>query len=81
MDVRVIPTPKLQGEIQALSSKNYTTRYLLVAALAEGTSTIYYPAHSEDSDAMRRCIRDLGAIIEEDDEKIVLPALEEAPRK
>jgi 3-phosphoshikimate 1-carboxyvinyltransferase len=72
MDVLVTPTPKLQGEIQALSSKNYTTRYLLVAALAEGTSTIYYPAHSEDSDAMRRCIRDLGAIVEEDDEKIVI---------
>lgn len=72
MDVIVTPTPELKGELQALSSKNYTTRYLLVAALAEGTSTIYYPAHSEDSDAMRRCIRDLGAIIEEDDEKIVI---------
>ncbi|RUS48354.1 3-phosphoshikimate 1-carboxyvinyltransferase [Cohnella sp. AR92] len=72
MDMIVTPTGKLQGEIQALSSKNYTTRYLLVAALAEGTSTIRYPAHSEDSDAIRRCIRDLGALIEEDDEKIVI---------
>jgi len=72
MDMIVTPTGKLQGEIQALSSKNYTTRYLLVAALAEGTSTILYPAHSEDSDAIRRCIRDLGAIIEEDEEKIVI---------
>ena len=72
MDMIVTPTGKLQGEIQALSSKNYTTRYLLVAALAEGTSTIRFPAHSEDSDAMRRCIRDLGAVLEEDDEKIVI---------
>ncbi|EXX89865.1 3-phosphoshikimate 1-carboxyvinyltransferase, partial [Paenibacillus darwinianus] len=72
MDVMVNPTPELKGDIQALSSKNYTTRYLLVAALAEGTSTVYYPAHSEDSDAMRRCIRDLGATVEEDDEKIVI---------
>ncbi|GBF76225.1 3-phosphoshikimate 1-carboxyvinyltransferase [Paenibacillus sp. 598K] len=71
-DVIVTPTPKLTGELQALSSKNYTTRYLLVAALAEGTSTIYYPAHSEDSDAMRRCIRDLGATVEEDEEKITI---------
>src|SRR5690348_13700683 len=63
--VHVKPTSRLHGNIQALSSKNYTTRYLLAAALAEGTSTVYYPAHSEDSDAMRRCIRDLGAIIEE----------------
>ncbi|MGO4540582.1 3-phosphoshikimate 1-carboxyvinyltransferase [Paenibacillus sp. 2TAB19] len=80
MDVLVTPTPKLQGEIQALSSKNYTTRYLLVAALAEGTSTIYYPAHSEDSDAMRRCIRDLGAIVEEDDEKIVITGFGRNPK-
>jgi len=80
MDVIVTPTPNLQGEIGALSSKNYTTRYLLVAALAEGTSTIYFPAHSEDSDAMRRCIRDLGAIIEEDDEKIVITGFGRQPK-
>lgn len=80
MDVLVTPTPRLEGELQALSSKNYTTRYLLVAALAEGTSTIYYPAHSEDSDAMRRCIRDLGAIVEEDDEKIVITGFGRHPQ-
>lgn len=80
MDVLVTPTPSLKGELQALSSKNYTTRYLLVAALAEGTSTIYYPAHSEDSDAMRRCIRDLGAIIEEDDTKIAITGFGSRPR-
>ncbi|WP_341282306.1 3-phosphoshikimate 1-carboxyvinyltransferase [Paenibacillus sp. FSL H8-0537] len=79
-DVLVTPTPKLSGEIQALSSKNYTTRYLLVAALAEGTSTIYYPAHSEDSDAMRRCIRDLGAVVEEDEEKIVITGFGRSPK-
>lgn len=68
MKAIVKPTPVLNGEINALSSKNYTTRYMLVAALADGTSTIRYPAHSEDSDAMRRCIRDLGAeLIEEGD--------------
>lgn len=80
MDVIVTPTPRLEGELQALSSKNYTTRYLLVAALAEGTSTIYYPAHSEDSDAMRRCIRDLGAIVEENEEKIVITGFGRHPK-
>lgn len=68
----VKPTPSLRGDIQALSSKNYTTRYLLIGALAEGTSNIYYPAHSEDSDAMRRCIRDLGAKLSEDETKLVI---------
>lgn len=80
MDVLVTPTPRLEGELQALSSKNYTTRYLLIAALAEGTSTVYFPAHSEDSDAMRRCIRDLGAIVEEDEEKIVITGFGRHPK-
>lgn len=79
MKAIVRPTQHLQGEINALSSKNYTTRYLLVAALAEGKSTIYYPAHSEDSDAMRRCIRDLGAVLEEDDEKMVITGFGNKP--
>lgn len=66
MKAIVKPTPNLIGEINALSSKNYTTRYMLAAGLAEGTSTLYYPAHSEDSDAMRRCLRDLGAELVEE---------------
>lgn len=80
MDVRIMPTPGLKGEIQALSSKNYTTRCMLAAALAEGTSTIRYPAHSEDSDAMRRCIRHLGAVLEEDDEQLVITGFGSRPR-
>ncbi|MBY9082330.1 3-phosphoshikimate 1-carboxyvinyltransferase [Paenibacillus sp. HN-1] len=80
MDVIVRPTPVLNGEIGALSSKNYTTRYLLVAALSEGTSTIYHPAHSEDSDAIRRCIADLGAELAEDDEKIVIKGFGRRPK-
>ncbi|MBC8081190.1 MAG: 3-phosphoshikimate 1-carboxyvinyltransferase [Gorillibacterium sp.] len=72
MKAVIKPTVGLHGEIQALSSKNYTTRYLLVGALAEGKSTIWYPAHSEDSDAMRRCIRDLGAVVVEDAEKMTI---------
>lgn len=81
MDVLVNNTPSLAGEINALSSKNYTTRYLLVCALAEGTSTIYYPAHSEDSDAMRRCIQELGAELIEDEEKITITGFGATPRQ
>ncbi|KAA9004016.1 3-phosphoshikimate 1-carboxyvinyltransferase [Paenibacillus spiritus] len=80
MDAIVRPTPVLSGEIGALSSKNYTTRYLLVAALSEGTSTVYYPAHSEDSDAIRRCIADLGAELQEDGEKIVIRGFGRHPK-
>ncbi|MFB0845713.1 3-phosphoshikimate 1-carboxyvinyltransferase [Paenibacillus oleatilyticus] len=80
MKAIVKPTPRLGGTINALSSKNYTTRYLLIAALADGTSTVYFPAHSEDSDAMRRCIRDLGAVLEEDDEKMTIRGFGNHPK-
>jgi len=80
MDVRILPTPGLKGEIQALSSKNYTTRYMLAAALAEGTSMILYPARSDDSDAMRRCIRDLGAVLEEDGERMSITGFGRRPK-
>ncbi len=81
MDVTVRPTRNLMGEIQALSSKNYTTRYLLAAALAEGNSRVFYPAHSEDSDAMRRCLRDLGAKLAEDEEKIAISGFANKPQQ
>jgi 3-phosphoshikimate 1-carboxyvinyltransferase len=80
MKAIVKPTGSLSGTINALSSKNYTTRYLLIGALADGTSTVYYPAHSEDSDAMRRCIRDLGAVVEEDEEKMIIQGFGSHPK-
>jgi len=80
MKAIVTPTPVLKGEMNALSSKNYTTRYMLAAALSEGTSRVYYPARSEDSEAMRRCIRDLGAILEEDDEKMTITGFGRHPK-
>ena len=61
MDVKVYPATRLEGIINPPSSKNYTTRYLLAAALAEGESLIRFPAHSEDSEAMQRCLTALGA--------------------
>ncbi len=43
------------------SSKNYTTRYLLAAALADGESLVRYPAASDDATALKRCLVALGA--------------------
>lgn len=70
MDVKVYPAARLQGVINPPSSKNYTTRYLLAAALAEGESVIRYPAHSEDSEAMQRCLSDLGAVLTHEGETL-----------
>jgi 3-phosphoshikimate 1-carboxyvinyltransferase len=80
MKAIVRPTSHLEGTIHALSSKNYTTRYMLVSALAEGTSSLLYPARSEDSDAMRRCIRDLGAHLEEDETRMTIQGFGRQPK-
>lgn len=81
MKAIIHPAVTLKGEIQALSSKNYTTRYMLAAALADGFSRIHYPAHSEDSEAMRRCLKDLGAVLEEKDHTLSIRGFGNKPKQ
>ncbi|GAA5446567.1 3-phosphoshikimate 1-carboxyvinyltransferase [Deinococcus depolymerans] len=63
-DVIVHPAAELRGELRAQPSKNYTTRYLLAAALADGESRVVGVATSEDAGAMLRCLGDWGAGVE-----------------
>ncbi|MCX7963697.1 MAG: 3-phosphoshikimate 1-carboxyvinyltransferase [Candidatus Sumerlaea chitinivorans] len=51
----------LSGVVLAQPSKNYSTRYLLAAALADGESLVHRVAVSEDSAALQRCLTQLGA--------------------
>lgn len=60
-DVTVYPGSELRGEVQAQPSKNYTTRYLLAAALSEGETRVRGVASSEDAESLLRCLRDWGA--------------------
>ena len=61
----VLPGPQvLRGVVRAQPSKNYTTRWLLAAALADGESVVRNAATSEDAAAMVRCLRALGADVE-----------------
>jgi 3-phosphoshikimate 1-carboxyvinyltransferase len=53
----------LRGKIVAQPSKNYTTRFLLAAALADGESTVKNCATSADSMALQLCLEQLGARI------------------
>jgi len=46
MNAHVYRTDRLSGVLDAPPSKNYTTRYLLAAALAEGESIVHRPAAS-----------------------------------
>ena len=71
--VHVEPGVLLASAPEVPSSKYYTLRYVLAAALAEGESRIVLPARSDDSDALFRGCRALGAQLNwEDDTQRVL---------
>src|SRR3569833_990365 len=48
-------------------SKSITNRALLLAALADGTSSLHAPLHSEDTLYMKEALRDLGVTIDDHD--------------
>jgi 3-phosphoshikimate 1-carboxyvinyltransferase len=81
MDVQVYPAGRLAGIINPPGSKNYTTRYLLAAALAEGESVIEHPADSEDSEALQRCLIDLGATLRREENRLVVQGFGAFPRR
>jgi len=65
----IAPTHRIYGEPVLPSSKYYTLRYLLAATLAQGESTVSFPAASDDSDALFRGCRALGAELTWRDER------------
>ncbi len=63
--VAIQPSGPLGGQVAAPPSKNYSTRLILGAALAEGVSLVRRPAANDDARALVACCRALGAKIEE----------------
>lgn len=63
-DMEVMPSGPLGGYVDVPPSKNYTTRMILAAALAQGTSFIDHPADNDDARALVDCCRALGARID-----------------
>jgi 3-phosphoshikimate 1-carboxyvinyltransferase len=61
MEVVVERTRHLEGMVSAPPSKAYTHRMLIAALLSKGTSKIYDPLLSDDTQATLRAIEALGA--------------------
>ncbi len=80
MDILIHPAVKLDGVIRAQPSKNYTTRCLLAAALANGESLVRRPASSADAAALISCLKDLGAIITPDGDDLLIRGFGRSPR-
>ncbi|MGB8347233.1 MAG: 3-phosphoshikimate 1-carboxyvinyltransferase [Ktedonobacteraceae bacterium] len=66
--IHIAPTALLRGIPRLPASKYYTLRYVLAAALADGISTVSYPADSDDSEALYRGCRALGAELRWEDQ-------------
>ncbi|WP_456830831.1 3-phosphoshikimate 1-carboxyvinyltransferase [Deinococcus sp. UYEF24] len=79
-DMVVYPVARLSGTLTAQPSKNYTTRYLLAAALSGGQTRVVGVATSEDAEAMLRCLADWGAGVEHVGDDVVISGFGARPR-
>lgn len=80
MQVRVRYTDNLKGTITAPPSKNYTTRYILVACLAEGESVVHNPSRNDDALALIECCKELGAQIIDEGDRLRIRGFGNAPK-
>lgn len=53
----------LSGQIEAIASKSYAHRALILASLADKESKIYFEKSSKDIDATISCLKEMGADI------------------
>jgi 3-phosphoshikimate 1-carboxyvinyltransferase len=61
MDVTVNNTEHLEGVISAPPSKGYTHRMIIASSLSNGTSKIYFPLVSDDTQATLEAVKAFGA--------------------
>jgi len=80
MNLRIDPCQALQGTLRAQPSKNYTTRYLLASALAEGESVVRGAAQSDDALALISCLGGLGAEIREKEDRFFVKGFGRRPK-
>ncbi len=57
---KICPVKNVDAEIHLPPSKSYTNRALIVSALAEGTSTLVNPSHSDDSLILMNALKEFG---------------------
>lgn len=73
------PVERLEGSVLAPPSKNYTSRYIWLAALTDGESEIIRPALNDDAIALIKACRQLGATIREEPERLIIRGFGKTP--
>lgn len=71
-DVILKKTGTLTGKVCAPSSKSYTQRMVIAAALSKGTSTVSSPLLSEDTEATLRAVTALGAEVKSTENCLII---------
>ncbi len=64
MNKPILPSLPVRGSVSVPGSKSITNRALVVAALADGVSTLVAPLDSDDTEAMVDCLEGLGVRID-----------------
>lgn len=80
MELRIRPAKELSGSVTIPPSKSYTHRAVIIASLAQGSSTIHNPLLSEDTIASIEACRKIGAQIKVLDEKIEVKGVFGVPK-
>ena len=63
--VTVVPTPHVRGRVRPPGDKAISHRYALLAAIADGISTLHGFSTGADCESTLRCLRALGVTIDE----------------
>jgi 3-phosphoshikimate 1-carboxyvinyltransferase len=61
----ILPVGPVSGRLAAPPSKSVTNRLLVLAALADGVSTLRHPLRSDDTAAMVDAVSAFGAVVKE----------------
>jgi 3-phosphoshikimate 1-carboxyvinyltransferase len=78
--IDIAPRGPLDCAVEAPGSKSISNRALLIAALAQGTSTLSGVLDSDDIRVMARALRAVGARLEVDGERIVVQGVAGKPQ-
>ncbi len=78
MDITILPQ-KLQGSVEAISSKSQAHRLLICAAFADRETVLHCPQTNRDIEATARCLRSLGAGIVRTDTGYRITPIQEPP--
>ena len=79
MKLKVQKTEKLTGVITIPSSKSHTIRAIIIASLAQGTSTLLNPLFSEDTKAAIHACEMLGAKIVHQENALIIDGFGDSP--